>query len=166
MSQKARHHRLSQTPPTQLLMLCISLFFIFRIDWKKRWKGVYMKMQKNVQEKSWFGKLTVAIGKLVLKIGSVVVIGAIISYIIFYIKGYNFGATMRVVGIVIACVGLASQAGESNMRGDYNYNMAKMRDSKMLANEFSGRLTSDSLRFFIWMGTSGVLLFILGSYLV
>ena len=52
------------------------------------------------------------------------------------------------------------------MRRDYNYNMAKMRDSKLLANEYSGKLTSDSLRFLILMGTSGVLLFIIGSYLV
>lgn len=127
-----------------------------------------MKTQENTQNKrkSWFGNVAVALGKLVLKIGSVVVIGAIISYIIFYLKGYPFGATMRVVGIVIACIGLASQVGESNIRGDYNYNMAKMRDSKMLANEYSGKLTSDSLMFFLWMGTSGVLLFIIGSSLV
>lgn len=116
--------------------------------------------------KLWFGNVAVALGKLVLKIGTVVVIGAIISYIIFYIKGYHFGVTMRVIGIVIACIGLASQVGESNIRGDYNYNMAKMRDSKMLANEYSGKLTSDSLMFFLWLGTSGVLLFIIGSYLV
>lgn len=125
-----------------------------------------MKTQDNANENSWFVKVAKTIGKLVLKIGSVVVIGAIISYIIFYIKGYHLGATMRVVGVAIACIGLASQAGESNMRGDYNYNMAKMRDSKMLANEYSGKLTSDSLRFFISMGTSGVLLFIIGSYLM
>lgn len=43
---------------------------------------------------------------------------------------------------------------------------AKMRDSRMLANEYSGKLTSDSLMFFLWLGTSGVLLFIIGSYLV
>jgi len=127
-----------------------------------------MKTQENMQNKlkSWFGNVAVALGKLVLKIGTVVVIGAIISYIIFYLKGYSFGVTMRVVGIVIACIGLASQVGESNIRGDYNYNMAKMRDSKMLANEYSGKLTSDSLMFFLWMGASGVLLFIIGSYLV
>lgn len=129
-------------------------------------KGVYMKSQKSTKENSWFEHVVEMISKLVLKIGSVVVIGAIISYIIFYIKGYHFGSTMRVVGIVIACIGLASQVGESNMRGDYNYNMAKMRDSKLLANEYSGKLTSDSLRFLILMGTSGVLLFIIGSYLV
>ncbi|HSN67537.1 MAG TPA: hypothetical protein VLS94_12920 [Fusibacter sp.] len=127
-----------------------------------------MKTQENTQNKmkSWFGNVAVALGKLILKIGTMVVIGAIISYIIFYIKGYHFGVTMRVIGIVIACIGLASQVGESNIRGDYNYNMAKMRDSKMLANEYSGKLTSDSLMFFLWMGTSGVLLFIIGSYLV
>ena len=127
-----------------------------------------MKTQENTQNKmkSWFGNVAVALGKLILKIGTMVVIGAIISYIIFYIKGYHFGVTMRVIGIVIACIGLASQVGESNIRGDYNYNMAKMRDSKMLANEYSGKLTSDSLMFFLWMGISGVLLFIIGSYLV
>ena len=125
-----------------------------------------MKLQKSTNENSWFVNVVETISKLVLKVGAVVVIGAIISYIIFYIKNYNFGATMRVVGIVIACIGLASQVGESNMRRDYNYNMAKMRDSKLLANEYSGKLTSDSLRFLILMGTSGVLLFIIGSYLV
>ena len=125
-----------------------------------------MKSKKSTNENSWFVNVVETISKLVLKVGLIVFIGAIIGYIIFYIKGYNFGATMRVVGIVIACIGLASQVGESNMRRDYNYNMAKMRDSKLLANEYSGKLTSDSLRFLILMGTSGVLLFIIGSYLV
>ncbi len=122
--------------------------------------------QNNTQNRSWFGNLAVALGKLVLKIGTMVIIGAIISYILFYYKGFQLGATMRVVGIVIACIGLASQVGENNIRGDYNYNMAKMRDSKMLANEHNGTLTSSSLMFLLWMGTSGVLLFVIGSSLV
>lgn len=116
--------------------------------------------------KSWFRNLAVALGKLILKIGAVVIIGAIISYIIFNFKGYQIGATMRVVGIVIACIGLASQVGENNIRGDYNYNMAKMRDSKMLANEHNGILTSGSLMFLLWMGASGAILFIIGSTLI
>lgn len=73
-------------------------------------KGVYMKSQKSTNENSWFVNVVETIGKLVLKVCAVVVIGAIISYIIFYIKGYHFGATMRVVGIVIACIGRLGKA--------------------------------------------------------
>lgn len=73
-------------------------------------KGVYMKSQKSTNENSWFVNVVETIGKLVLKVCAVVVIGAIIRYIIFYIKGYHFGATMRVVGIVIACIGRLGKA--------------------------------------------------------
>lgn len=116
--------------------------------------------------KSWFKSLAIALGKFVLKIGVVVLIGAIISFAIYYIKGYSLGATMRIVGIVIVFIGLLSQLGQNNIRGDYNYSMARMRDSKMLDNEYNGHLTSDSLSFLIWMGFSGIVLFVIGSALV
>jgi hypothetical protein len=114
---------------------------------------------------SWLTIIAISLGKLFLKICIVVVLGAAFSFAIHYIKGYQLGSTMRVVGIVIAMLGLGSMTGSSGLRQDYNYNMAKMRDSKMLDNEHNGNMVSGSLSFLIWMGTSGILLFVVATYI-
>ncbi|MDH8677388.1 hypothetical protein QE109_04465 [Fusibacter bizertensis] len=116
--------------------------------------------------KAFIKDLAVYLGKLVIKIGAVVLIGVAISYAIYYIKGFEFGTTMRIVGVIIAVIGLGSQLGQSNIRMDYNYNMAKMRDSSMQAREHDGFMTAGSLSFLIWMGTSGIVLFLIGDAII
>lgn len=115
--------------------------------------------------KTWLLLLLMHFAKLLLKIIIVVAIGTALGFIIHYIKGYAVGSVITVIGFIVAFIGLSSQLGATGMRGDYNYNMAKMSSPKMLELEHNGRMMSDSLSFLIWMGTSGVLLIILGGSL-
>lgn len=126
-----------------------------------------MKTKEDIQSKIklWVTIIAISLGKLLLKICIVVILGAVLSYAIHYLKGYQIGSTMRIIGLIIALLGLGSLSGASGLRNDYNYNMAKMRDPKMLALEHDGRMISGSLSFLIWMGTSGIILFVLSSYI-
>ena len=113
--------------------------------------------------KTFLNDLLIYIGKLLIKVGVVVLIGVLISYIVHYFKGFDFGSTMRIVGAIIACIGLSSLLGQFGIRTDYNYNMMKMRDSKIRELEHDGFMTASSLTFLVWMGTSGVILFLIGD---
>lgn len=127
-----------------------------------------MKTKKEMLETVtyWLKVILKSFAKLILKICIVVAIGAALSYALHYFKGFSFGSTMRIIGVVIAMLGLGSQTGATGMRNDYNYNMVKMRDPKMLAREHDGTMMSGSLSFLIWMGSSGIILFVIASYLV
>ncbi|MCA0386229.1 MAG: hypothetical protein LCH34_11590 [Firmicutes bacterium] len=124
-----------------------------------------MKSKEEIKEnlKSSLSYLAKALMKFVLKVIILVFIGAALSFIVHYIKDYPLATVMRVVGVIIAFLGVGSMSGASGLRNDYNYNMAKMRDSKLLNLEHT-TMFSDSMSFTLWMGTSGVLLILLASF--
>ncbi len=121
---------------------------------------------KKSSIKEFAKDLALFFGKVILRIVMVVLIGLVISFAVYYIKGYSLGTVMRIVGVIIALIGLGSQLGEAGLRTDYNYNMAKMRDPKMLENEHNGFMTASSLSFLLWMGSSGIILFLIGDALL
>jgi hypothetical protein len=125
-----------------------------------------MKSKEEIKEslKSNTQYLAKALMKFILKVVVLVFIGAALSFIIHYIKDYPLATVMRVIGVIIALLGAGSLSGASGLRNDYNYNMAKMRDSKLLNLEHT-TMMSGSMSFTLWMGTSGVLLILLASLL-
>lgn len=111
-------------------------------------------------------KLTTLLIKLVIKIGIVILIGLAISFALHYINGYALGSTMRVVGIAFGVIGLLSILGGTNMRKDYNYTMAKISNPKMLEIDQSNSPILGALLFLLWMGTAGIVLYLIGDMLV
>lgn len=103
------------------------------------------------------------VGKMMLKIAILSSVGVLISFVLYQIKDIEMGASMRIIGAIIALIGLSSVLGQFGMRNDYNYNMSKMRDSKIRELEHDGFMTASSLSFLIWWGLSGTLLFFLGD---
>ena len=111
-------------------------------------------------------KASIYLAKWMLKVAIVVSIGALISYLIYLNTEFLFGEVLRLVGIGIACIGLMTQVGESNIRKDYNFNMNKIRYTKLLHIEHGNDLTSSNISFLLLMGISGIILFIIGHTLL
>ena len=116
--------------------------------------------------KYWFRKASIHLLKWIIKLAIVVFIGAFISYLIYLNTEYLFGEVLRVVGIGIACIGLLTQVGESNIRRDYNFNMQKIRSTKLINIEHGSDLTTSNISFLLLMGISGIILFIIGHSLL
>ena len=116
--------------------------------------------------KYWLRKASIYLLKWILKIVIVVSIGALISYLIYRNTEFLFGEVLRIVGVGIACIGLMTQIGESNIRKDYNFNMQKIRYTKLINIEHGSDLTSSNISFLLLMGISGIILFIIGHSLL
>lgn len=116
--------------------------------------------------KVWLGKMVNRVWKSTLKVAIVVSIGALISLLVYVMSDYQFGAILRVVGVVMACIGLLTQVGQSNIRNDYNNNMHEMTNAKLLEIEHGGKLTSDNISFLLLMGVSGIVLFLIGHVIL
>ncbi len=116
--------------------------------------------------KYWLRKASIYLLKWILKIVIVVSIGALISYLIYRNTEFLFGEVLRIVGVGIACIGLMTQIGESNIRRDYNFNMQKIRYTKLINIEHGSDLTSSNISFLLLMGISGIILFIIGHSLL
>lgn len=126
---------------------------------------VYMKSEVSIKTriKSWFSTFVFVLRRLLVKICIVLIIGTVISFAIHYIKGFELGSVMRIVGIIIAIIGFASLLGGTSIRNDYNYAMAKISNPKIGAHDNSRQMYSDSLSFLIYMGTSGIILYLIGE---
>ena len=116
--------------------------------------------------KYWLRKASIYLLKWILKIVIVVSIGALISYLIYRNTEFLFGEVLRIVGVGIACIGLMTQIGESNIRKDYNFNMQKIRYTKLINIEHGSDLTTSNISFLLLMGISGIILFIIGHSLL
>lgn len=116
--------------------------------------------------KYWLRKASIHLLKWILKLAIVVSIGAIISYLIYRNTEFLFDEVLRVVGVAIACIGLMTQVGESNIRKDYNFNMQKIRYTKLINIEHGSDLTTSNISFLLLMGISGIILFIIGHTLL
>lgn len=127
-----------------------------------------MKSEVSIKTriKSWFSTMVFVLRRLLVKICIVLIIGSIISFAIHYIKGFELGSVMRIVGIIIAIIGFASLLGGTSMRNDYHYAMAKINNPQIGAHDNSRQMYSDSISFLIWMGTSGIILYLIGEALI
>lgn len=128
-----------------------------------------MKLEESIKMriKSWFSTMAVVLSRLLVKIMVVVIIGAIISFVIHYIKGYEIGSVMRIVGIIIAIIGLTSQLGGTNIRRDHYTTMARVTTPQLHEHEFDrDEKLSSNFSFLIWMGSAGVILYFMGEALM
>lgn len=111
-------------------------------------------------------KVCIYLAKWMLKMVIVISTGALISYLIYLNTEFLFGEVLRFVGVGIACIGLMTQVGQSNIRNDFNYNMQKIRYTKLINIEHGGDLTSSNISFLLLMGLSGIILFLIGHTLL
>lgn len=128
-----------------------------------------MKSELSIKSriKSWFSSLAILLSRLFVRIMIVVIIGTIISFAIHYIKGYEFGSVMRIIGIIIAVIGLSSQLGGASIRHDHYTAMARMNTFHSKDHEYDRDLKlSSNMSFLIWMGGAGIILYFIGEALI